>query len=85
MDEGSIGDFLPRLTYELMKAGATQSTINSFRAHWNILAPGSEKLPCPICYASGRLGWLSTSKKNDPVIAVLCDRCNVEIVVHRIN
>lgn len=75
MNEGAIREYLPHFTYALMKAGATQATIKSFRAYWNALPPRTAKLPCPLCYAVGRQGWLQTIQDTGGLPSVQCDRC----------
>jgi hypothetical protein len=57
-----ISQHMPRLIYVLVKAGATPSTINSFRAHQVAAGKHLAKLPCPHCFARGRDGWVGSVK-----------------------
>jgi hypothetical protein len=82
MEHGDIREYLPHFVYALMKSGATPSTINSFRAYWNALPPETPKLPCPLCYATGRQGGLQAAK-SESGSAVRCDRCREIFLVSR--
>jgi hypothetical protein len=77
-----IRQYLPHFVYELMKSGATPSTINSFRGRWNTLPAGASELPCPLCYATGRQGSLQPARNAGAAI-VQCARCRKEFIVGR--
>src|ERR1700704_2092704 len=82
MDEvNNISEYMPQLTYALMKSGATPSAINSFRAYRNALPRTVARLPCPHCFAGGRQGWLDIVKDGEIVRALKCDRCREEILL----
>jgi hypothetical protein len=85
MEKSGVPDYLPQLTQALMKSRALESTINNFAAYWKALPADSKKLPCPLCFARGRQGWLVTMKENGVVTAVQCERCREEIIIPRIH
>lgn len=82
MEYAQIRQYLPHFVYELMKSGATPSTINSFRGRWNSLPANASELPCPLCYATGRQGSLQPAR-NAGATTVQCARCRKEFIVDR--
>jgi len=82
MDESrNISDYMPQLTYALMKSGATPFAINSFRAYRYTLPRHASKLPCPHCFSGGRQGWLDIVKDGDIITSLKCDVCREEILL----
>ena len=82
MEYEQIRQYLPHFVYELMKSGATSSTINSFRGRWNTLPADASELPCPLCYATGRQGSLQLARTAGAA-TIRCARCLKEFVVDR--
>jgi hypothetical protein len=76
-----IRDYLPELTFALMKSGAAQSTIKSFRAHWNALPTDTQNLPCPLCFSFGRQGWLQPARfEGERLRSVQCVKCHAHYI-----